>query len=535
MDLRQFLGLFRKWWWLMLLSTAIAGFCSWYVVKDQPPVYTTSTTLMIGQSYQKPDPTYSDFYTSEQLAQTYTELVRREKILKGTAEQLVAAGDATYAGEQWRSLRSQVSANLVPGTQLIEIRVTDTDRYRAKRIADALTAQLMELVQPKDTDEQRFMREQVKSLESKIPATQKEIERLESELAQTFSARQVQEIQSQIAGLRNQANAWQSTYAQYQALLGEGSANTLTPIEEAPVPSVPIGPNWTMQVVLAAAIGLMLALAAALLLEYLDDTVKSPDDVSKMTGLTTLGVITRITGNSPAERLIAARHPKSPISEAYRTMRTNLQFSSLDRPLRSLVVTSANPKEGKSTTLANLGVVMAQAGKSVVLVDSDLRRPVLHKIFQVPNKEGLTNVLLEETLYLNGQLQETGIENLRILTSGPLPPNPSELLGSKKMQRLLDELKEQADVVLFDTPPALAVTDAAVLASQTDGVLVVAEAGRTRRAAAKQALDNLKQVGATLMGVAMNRLSLRGLGRSYYYYYYYDSSEGKSRRRRKKQ
>ncbi len=529
MELQQYLGILRKWWWLVLLSAAIAGASSWYIVKDQPPIYQTSTTLMIGQAIEKADPTYADFYTSERLAQTYSQLVLREPILKKTAE-------ALGFGEQWRSLKGQIGANVVEGTQLLEIRVTDTDPHRAKAIADELADQLQILISRREDSNTEFMVSQSESLRAKIPAAQDEILRLEQQLTETFSARQVQDIQSQINSLRNQVNLWQSTYAQYQALLGAGSANFLRRIEEAPVPAAPIGPNRPMQIALAAGIGLVLALAAAFLLEYLDDTLKSPDDVSKMVSLTTLGVITRITGSTLADKLITLRYPKSPISEAYRAMRTNLQYSSLDEPIRTLVVTSANPKEGKSTTLSNLGIVMAQSGKSIVLVDADLRRPMLHRIFQVQNKRGLTDLLLQETPVLDGCLQQTGIENLRILTSGPLPPNPSELLGSKKMQHLMDVLTAEADVVLFDTPPALAVTDAVVLGSQTDGVLLVTDAGKTRRGAARLAVENLRKVGATLTGVAMNRLSPRGLGRGYYYYYhyYYYDSEGKKGRRRRK-
>jgi capsular exopolysaccharide synthesis family protein len=187
--------------------------------------------------------------------------------------------------------------------------------------------------------------------------------------------------------------------------------------------------------------------------------------------------------------------------------------------------------EGKSTTIANLGVVMAQAGNSVVLVDSDLRRPMLHKIFQISNKEGLTSALLEEEPVVDGHLKETGIENLRIMTSGPLPPNPSELLGSQKMQRLIEILRSGTDVVIFDTPPALPVTDAAVLATQTDGVLIVTDAGKTGRASAKQAVESLRKVGGNLLGVVVNRLSARRTEGGYYYQYYY-SGDGQGRRRR---
>jgi non-specific protein-tyrosine kinase len=529
MELRQYASVVWKWLWLILLSAAVAAALSWLAAKDQPPIYQTSTTLMIGQAIEKADPSYADFYTGERLAQTYSELIRREPILRATAR-------ALGFEDRWWSLRGQVGVSLVPGTQLMEIRVTDTDPQRAKLIADELAYQLMVTVQasrPQDSNRQ-FIEDQAASLPPRIEAAQAEIQELEAELSAAFGARQIQDIQNRINTLEGQINSWRATFAQYQLLLGDKGVNVMTVIEEAPLPSVPIGPQWMMQVVLAAAIGMLLALGAAFAIEYLDDTLKSPEEMARITGLTTLGAITRITGDSPSEKLITLRHPKSPISEAYRVMRTNLQFSALDHPLKSLVVTSPNPVEGKSTTLANLGVVMAQAGKSVVLVDSDLRRPILHRIFQIPNKEGLTDVLLQEEPLIDGHLQETGVDNLRVLTSGPLPPNPSELLGSQKMRRLIEQLKTEADVLVFDTPPALPVTDAAVLATQTDGVLVVADAGKTRRAAARQAVENLRQVGANILGAALNRLSLRHSGAYYYYYHYYYAEDNKGRRRRGK-
>jgi succinoglycan biosynthesis transport protein ExoP len=529
MELRQYGSVIWKWLWLILLSAGVAATFSWLAIKDQPPLYQTSTTLMIGQAIEMVDPNYADFYTGERLAQTYSELIKREPILKATAA-------ALGFEDQWPSLRGQVSVNLVPGTQLMEIRVTDTDPQRAKLIADEVARQLritVESSRPQDSN-RAFIEAQSASLPPKIEAAQDEIQKLEAELSAAFSARQIQDIQNRINTLEGQINSWRATFAQYQLLLGESGVNVLTVIEEAPVPTVPIGPEWLMQVLLAAAIGMILAVGAAFLIEYLDDTLKSPDEVTQTTGLTTVGAITRISGDNPADKLITLRHPKSPISEAYRVMRTNLQFSSVDRPLRSLVVTSPNPVEGKSTTLANLGVVMAQAGKSVVLVDSDLRRPMLHKIFQVPNKSGLTNLLLDDELLVDGHLQETGVENLRVLTSGPLPPNPSEMLGSQKMYHLIEQLETEADVVMFDTPPTLPVTDAAVLATQTDGVLVVTDAGKTRSAAARRAVENLQQVGANVLGAALNRLSPRRSGGYYYYYHYYAEDNKGLRQRRKR-
>jgi succinoglycan biosynthesis transport protein ExoP len=527
MELRQYAATLWKWSWLIVLSTAVAAVCSWLAAKDQPPIYQTSTTLMIGQAMQQADPNYADFYTSEQLAQTYSELVKREPILKATAR-------ALGFEQQWSDLKEQIAVSLIAGTQLMEIRVTDTNPQRAKLIADELAQQLSNTVaqsQPQDSN-RAFIQSQAATFPAKIEAAQQEIQKLEQDLAGAFSARQIQDIQSQINTLQNQVNTWQATFAQYQLLLGRGSANVLSVIEEAAVPTTPIGAGWKLQVLLAAAIGMVLAVAAAFLLEYLDDTIKTPADVDQAMHLTTLVGISRIPGEKLAEKLITTKHPKSPISEAYRVLRTNLQFSSLDEPVRTLLITSPNPVEGKSTTVANLGVVMAQTGKSVIVVDADLRRPVLHRIFGVENEQGLTDALLSAEPSLDGHLQPTGVDNLRLLTTGPLPPNPSELLGSQRMATLIERLKEQADVVLFDSPPSLAVTDASVLATQTDGVLIVADAGRTRRTLAKESVARFQQVGANLLGVVLNRLRV---GRSgyYYYYYYYYYGDGKKRRRRR--
>ncbi len=211
------------------------------------------------------------------------------------------------------------------------------------------------------------------------------------------------------------------------------------------------------------------------------------------------------------EELITLVDPKSPISEAYRTLRTNIQFSSLDKPLSTLLMTSTGPDEGKSTTLANLAVTFSQAGNRVILVDCDLRRPRLHEIFAVDNSVGLTTLFIEErALDFDDKetLKETSVPNLRVLTSGQLPPNPSELLSSQRMEKLIERLKSQADLVLFDSPPILAVTDAAVLARKVDGVLLVISAGKTKRDHAVKAKAMLEKVNAKVLGVVLNNAKL---------------------------
>lgn len=205
--------------------------------------------------------------------------------------------------------------------------------------------------------------------------------------------------------------------------------------------------------------------------------------------------------------LIALRDPRSPAAEAYRTLRTNIQFSSLDKPLQTLLVTSSAPDEGKSITLANLAVTLAQAEQRVILVDCDLRRPGLHSLFGLSNTEGLTSVILSQT-ETPFPLQATSVLGLSLLASGPLPPRPADLLGSRRMEILIKRLQTEADIVLFDTPPVTAVTDAAVLATRLDGVLLVLQAGKTRRERAREARRLLEKVKANIIGVVLNNARL---------------------------
>ncbi|HRQ41509.1 MAG TPA: CpsD/CapB family tyrosine-protein kinase [Chloroflexota bacterium] len=199
--------------------------------------------------------------------------------------------------------------------------------------------------------------------------------------------------------------------------------------------------------------------------------------------------------------LITLTDPRSPISEAYRTLRTNLSFYSLDNPLRSLVVTSPAPNEGKSTTIANLAVTIAQSGRRTILVDCDLRRPSLHDLFGLKAEPGFTDLVLADSMEL--PLQATGIENLWLLAAGAKPPNPADLLGAKKVDQIIARLQEEADMVLFDAPPVMAVTDAAVLGAKVDGVLLVIQAGKTKRDHAERAKETLEKARVRIVGATL--------------------------------
>lgn len=329
-------------------------------------------------------------------------------------------------------------------------------------------------------------------------------------------------------------------------------------IDTAQAPKEPVKPRKKLYLVLGALIGFGLGLGLTFLFEYIDNSVRSIEDVERI-GLTVLGsipvikedealkrlkVLPGMNGNldtleskKMAARLITHFAPKSPISEAYRTFRTNLQYTKLDRELKAILVTSPGPGEGKSTSVSNLAITMAQMGSKVLLIDSDLRRPVLHTIFKVDRRIGLSNILVGK-VSVSEAVQKTEIDNLYVLPCGTLPPNPSELLASSAMTRALEEMKDLFDIILFDSPPIIAVTDAAVLCPRLDGVILVLKSGQTDRDAAFRAYTLLKNVNARLLGSLLNGVQIESMYGSYYYYYHYyyygkgDGKKSKTRRSR---
>jgi protein-tyrosine kinase len=222
------------------------------------------------------------------------------------------------------------------------------------------------------------------------------------------------------------------------------------------------------------------------------------------------------TVNSNQRNIITHLDPRAPISEQYRTIRTNIQFSSVDESIQSLLITSSGPGEGKSTTVANLAIVFAQQGKRVLLIDADLRKPTVHYTFQLNNHIGLTNVLTKQST-IDASVNKTDIDNLFVMSSGPIPPNPAELLGSKAMDEFLEASLQQFDMVIFDTPPVLAVTDAQILANKCNGTILVVNSGKTEVEPAVKAKELLVNSNGKLLGVVLNNKKVKD---SQYYYYY---------------
>ncbi len=512
MELKEYIAPLRKWWWLIVAATLVATVASFLATRQQPPIYQSRVTIMVGRAIENPNPSGNDFWLTQQLANTYADIAKREPIKQAT----MAALGLTWLPEY--------TVRVVANTQLVEITVVDTSPPRVQAVAAELASQLIRQTPTSSNSEtqqrQAFINAQLNDLEIKIQETQAEIDKKQAELTDMFSARQIADAQTQIAGLQSKLSTLQANYAALLTNTERGALNSISVVEPARLPITPIGPNKLATILLAAAIGLGLAAGAAYLLEYLDDTLKNPDDVQKVLSLTTLGAVPQIE-DAQAAGLAALTGGQSAAAESYRILRTNLQFAAVERPLRALLITSPAPREGKSLTTANLAVALAQAGRRVVVVDADLHRPRQHRIFGLRNNIGLTTALLEARPNLADLLQETTVSGLRVLTSGPLPPNAAELLGSTRMRDLLGELLDGADIVLLDSPPATALSDAAILSTQCDGVLLVLDSDSTRREIARRAVDGLRQVNARVVGALLNRMPTRGSGYYYYYYYYH--------------
>lgn len=367
-----------------------------------------------------------------------------------------------------------------------------------------------------------------------------------------------------LARLARRVEVDQTTYVLLTEKLEEtkiveaGQRESIRVVDDAIEPDFPVSPKKRLNLLLGAVIGLGLGIGLAFLLEFFDDSIKNPDVLESL-GFSILAVIPQIaqadTGGARAmggrngngavagmpeeeagleSRLVTHLDPKSPISEAYRTLRTNIQFQKLRNNQTALMVTSSTPKEGKSTTISNLAITMAQMGSRTLIVDTDLRRPVIHKIFNLKKDKGITNYLMGKMTF-EEVVKPTVIENLSIVTSGPLPPNPSELLTHHEMTEFIREAREKFDVVLFDSPPIIAVTDAAILSTKVDGLILVVKAHQTDKAAVKRAKTLLDNVKANIVGCLLNGVNVeRAYGSYYYQYYQYYAYYGHDLKRRKK-
>ncbi len=535
MEIKQYLALIWRWSWLIVLGVVIGGGAAFLVSKNTTPVYRAQARFLIIEAPgSRSGNDYSQILTAQRLAQTYVQIMTTNQVMEETIRRL----NLPFSPAQ---LKSKVFVSAPQETQILIIAVEDTDPRRAADIANMVGEVFID--QNLDRENQRYA-EPIANWQSRMTEIAAEIEELDRQINALRDTATTPEEQAALSRLETQRNEARIRYTDAFNKLNDlqvsqiQQSNNVQSIEPAVAPGGPIRPRVLNNTLLAAVVGGLLGLGIIFLIEYLDDTVKTPDQVMADTGLSTLGAVAQIKGEKVGDLLIAHHKPRDPISEAYRVLRTNLSFSAIDKELQDVLITSSSPGEGKSTTTANLATVLAQTGKRVIVVDADLRRPTQHKLFSVPNNHGLTTALLDQKTAVANHIQPTAIRNLSIMTSGPLPPNPAELLNSQRMTHVMSELRKEADVVLYDTPPALTVADAAILSPQVDGCILVVETGKTRRDTFVQAVQRLQKTGANIFGAVMNRLRP---GRSgyyydyyYYYYHYYGAYEQENQRRSSK-
>jgi len=315
------------------------------------------------------------------------------------------------------------------------------------------------------------------------------------------------------------------------------TASNIQVVDQAEMPTGPYKPNKGLNLLLAAVVGLFLGVGLAFFFEYLDNTIKTPEDVEQLIRLPSFGMVPEISngrrrrlekGTTCPVELITYGHPKSMLSEAYRSIRTSILLSFSEKPPKKIAITSPNPSEGKTTTVINTAIALSQTGARVLIIDADLRKPRLHKIFNHENGQGLSNFLSGHG-DLESVVKTSEVPNLFYIPSGPIPPNPSELLGSTLFKKMVESLEARFDHIVFDSPPVLGFADSIILSTSVDGVILTALGGKTPRETLQRAKEVLQQVNSKIIGVVINRVDIRRSDYGYYYYRYhsYYGKEGK--------
>jgi non-specific protein-tyrosine kinase len=510
-DLRHLIGIIRSWLPLLVLAGVLAGAGGFIASSLQPKVYAAQASLIVGESLSSSNPNQAQLQVSQSLATTYTAIAKKRPLLQKVSDDINGALSPAQLDEI-------IEVRAAPDVPILTIAVEDTDPDRAAAVANSLAEALIAASPTVQGREDTFSQ----SIDDALADTQAMIASTNARVAELAGlSRRTAAEDAEFRALEDRLVELRSTFT---TLLGYSSADASNRISivESAIPSTEVvAPRTLLNTLLAIGVGVAAIFALAFVTEQLDDTVKDPETVQEVTGLSTLGTIARLKnqrGRSEIYRLVALLYPRSNAAEAYRALRSNVEFASVDAPVRSLLVTSSVGGEGKTTTACNLAVVFAQAGRRVLLVDADLRRPGVHTMFDLANATGLTTLLRESPTVIDSVAQDTEVPNLRVITTGPLPPNPAELLGSMRMRSLMAGLLKRADLVVFDSPPVHALADAAVLSSLVDGTLVVIASGHSRRGSVRTTMETLQRAGANVLGVVLNRVAAKsehGYGGSY--------------------
>lgn len=464
-NLRDFFEYLKKYVLVFIAAALVAvGGAFVYNKEFKTPLYTASSSIVLYQSdSESTSATLNEINVGQKLASTYAELIKSELILQKVIDNLRL--DTTYA-----ALNKNVTVSTEDNTMLLTIKVKDADPEKAAEIAN--------------------------------------------EIAEVFT----------------------------ETTISKFNINNISVWGEAKVPTSPSNMTMTRDMLLAGLIAVFGVLAIAFLIFYFDDTIKYTEDIADRVGLPVAGKVvksditrkihtpgsvqvantksdktTTDSGAKIPSELVVEKHPKAAVSESIKSLRTNLQFTSVDQDLKTILITSTLPGEGKSFVSLNLAASFAQTDKKVLLVDCDLRRGRLHKVFDLPNINGLSNLLADDIVNMNRYIQDTGIENLSVITRGTCPPNPSELLSSKKNKDLLKKLSNRFDLIIFDGTPVNGLTDSIIMSTLVDETLIVIRNAFTPRSALTATKESLEKVGAKVAGIVPNAVAKKTA--SYYTYY----------------
>ena len=466
MTLHDYMAILRRSWPVILIATIVGTLIALGLSLAMTPVYQATSQLFVSvKSAGAAGDAYSGGLFVQQRVKSYVDVVDSPAVLEPVIEELGL--DSTYIG-----LASQVSATTPPNTVLLNVSATDTSPAQAAKIANAVAASYA------------------------------------NEIARLEGAKTTMDGLPRLGGNGNQTPV--------QA----------TVIKPAEVPTAAIFPRTQLNVLLGALLGLLVGVGIAVLRFTLDTSVKSSEELEQSADSTTLGVVT-FDPDAKTNPLVTLRG--TPRAEAFRSIRTNLQYVDVDNPPRTVVITSSLLEEGKSTTACNLAIAVAQAGSKVLLLEADLRRPKVAEYLGVDGSRGLTDVLIAQATLDNTIIHwQRGL--LDFLPAGAIPPNPSELLASHQMADLLAELAKRYDLVILDAPPLLPVTDAAILSTAADGAILVARHGTIKREQVADSADALRQVNARIFGTVLNFVPMRkrrkyGYGYEYGYGYGYEPKE----------
>lgn len=484
-ELHEYVSTLRSHKWLIAVVTALV--LGTVMVRSylETPSYRSEARLLLQLE------TYVN-------TETESQLLASEPIAEVAAEALDFEGDPS-------SLLGGLGVQASTETEILTISYVSEDpevaRSRAQAFAEGyLTYRRDQAQEEIDASAERLLT-QIEGLNESIDSLTAKFNRTNDESERTSLQTQINALVGQLALLEQERAQTLST-----ADVEVGDV-----IQPASLPSAPFAPNYAQNAVLGSFLGLLLGVLAALLRERLDDRLRGRHDFSARLGRPVLAVIPRAPGwrRGKEARLVSRDEPHSLVSESYKTLRTSVLFLASNRGTKMFLLTGPLAGEGKTTTLANLGVSLANAERRVIIASADLRKPRLHEFFRVENEKGITTVLSGEST-LHESLLRVGVDNLRVLPSGPPPLNPAELLGSDAMGELLEQLRGLADLVLLDAPPVLGVADALVLAPLTDGVIFIADPSRSSRSHVTNAAQQLDQIQANIVGGVLNNFELTG-------------------------